>query len=265
MAALSRIVSQTAPVPTIVFFQNFISWACVTPWIAKHGFGILRTERFRLIFFRSIIGLIGFTSLFLAVQRISLVDSILLYNSAPLFLPFVLWLWLKIPIDHKLWPGILVGFIGIVLILKPGREILDLGALFGLCSSLSLALIMVSVRLLSETENDHAVLFYYFLIASVISLPVALYYWMPLNQSEWIKIFGIGAFSYLGQWSFMRAFHYQTPAQLGPFCYMAVVYSVLIQWAIWNNLPDFLAWGGIFLVCAGGLWTLHYNSRPASR
>jgi drug/metabolite transporter (DMT)-like permease len=261
MTALSRIASQTAPVSIIVFFQNLISWVLVAPWIAKYGFSSLRTKRFGLISFRSVTGLVGFATLFLAAQRIPLVDSILLYNSAPIFIPFVLWIWLKVPIDHKLWPGILVGLMGIILILKPGKEIFDLGALFGLCSSLSLSLIMVSIQLLAKTEKDLVVLFYYFLIASILSLPFAIYFWVPLTQQQWMEVIGIGIFSILGQWSFMRAFHYQTPAQLGPFCYMAVVYSVLIQWALWNHLPDFFVWGGIFLVCAGSLWTLHSNSQ----
>jgi hypothetical protein len=87
------------------FFQNFISWLIIIPWIFLHGIHSLKTQRAGLIFVRSIGGLFAFAFLFMAVQRTSLVDAILLNNAAPLIVPFAVWIWLKIPINHKLWPG----------------------------------------------------------------------------------------------------------------------------------------------------------------
>jgi drug/metabolite transporter (DMT)-like permease len=262
MATVSRFASQTVPLPAIVFFQNFVGWVLIIPWMFKQGWKSLHTQRFGLIFLRSVGGLLAFTCLFMAVRKTTLVDAVLLNNAAPLLIPFVMWIWLKVPINHKLWLGIILGFLGILFILKPGKEILDPGALFGLGAAICSSFVMVSVRILSYTERHHTILFYYFLIASLLCLPFTLYYWKPVIEIEWIELACIGLLSYLGQWAFMRAFHHALPSQLGPFCYMAVVYSGLIEWALWGKVPDLWAWCGIFLVCAGGIWTIQFSKMP---
>ena len=102
MATISRFATATVPLLTVIFFQNFISWLTIIPWVCVHGIHSLRTQRLGLIFVRSIGGLLAFTLLFMAVQQTSLVDAVLLNNAAPLIVPFAVWIWLKIPINHQL-------------------------------------------------------------------------------------------------------------------------------------------------------------------
>lgn len=262
MATFTRFATKSQSLGTVLFFQNFIGFLSTLPWVYHHGIASLKTNRIGLIFVRSIAGLLSFTCLFLAVQRTSLVDSILLNNASPLILPFLIRLWLKVPINHRLWPGIGVGFVGILLILQPGKEILDPGALFGLGAAATGSVVMVSVRLLSYTERHHTVLFYYFAIASAIVLPWMIMKWDPLSTQDWIYLGAIGLCSTFGQWMFIRAFHNAKPSQIGPFCYMAVVYSAILDWALWGSIPNLLAWTGIILVCLGGIWTIRYSAQP---
>lgn len=264
MATVSRVLTTHVSVTVAIFFQNFISLIFFIPWIFIHGISSLKTKRFGLIFVRSLSGLLGFSCLFLAVQRISLVDAMLLNNTAPLIIPFTVFFWLKKTINHKLWPGIIIGFIGIICILKPGKGFISPGALLAIAAAICLNVGMISVRLLSFTERHHTVLFYYFCIASFFSLPLAIMHWIPLNGVEWLMAISIGILSAVGQWSFMRAFHHAKPTVLGPFCYMSVVYSGLIEWAIWGKVPNLLAWVGILMVCAGGIWTIYFSAPPSN-
>lgn len=262
MATIARIATATVSTYTVIFFQNFISWLAILPWVWKHGISSLKTSRFGLIFVRSVVGTFIFAFLFLAVERISLVDAILLNNSSPIFIPFVVWIWLKTPINHKLWVGIIAGFLGIIFILKPGKQIFDPGALYGLAAAIAASIAMISVRLLSFTEKHHTVLFYYFLIGSLMLLPFTLYVWKPLNRIEWGEMLLIGLLSTFGQWFFIRAFHHAKPTQIGPFCYAAVVYSGLIEWAFWGKVPDLFSWIGVLLVVLGGIWTIRFSQPP---
>ncbi|HSX26550.1 MAG TPA: EamA family transporter, partial [Chlamydiales bacterium] len=259
MATLSRFATATLSLSTVIFFQNFIGLLGVIPWIFHHGSSSLKTDRFGLILVRALTGLLSFIFLFMAVERTSLVDAILLNNAAPILIPFVTWIWLKIPINHKLWPGIIAGFLGIILILKPGKEIIDPGALLAFGAAISSSITMVSIRLLTSTERHHTVLFYYFLIASFLCLPISLYTWKNPTGIEWLYLIGIGVLYYCGQWAFIRAFHHAKPSELGPFCYMAVVYSGFIEWILWGNIPDLLVWIGIALVCIGCIWTIRHS------
>ncbi|MGL4540118.1 MAG: DMT family transporter [Candidatus Rhabdochlamydia sp.] len=262
MATLSRFASNHVSLPVIIFFQNFISLITVLPWIFKHGWSSLRTEHMGLIIVRSLAGLLSFSFLFLAVRRISLVNAVLLNNAAPLLLPFVAWIWLKLPINHKLWPGILCGFLGVLFILKPGTEIINPGALYGLAAAVTLSVAMLTLRRLSHTDRNHTVLFYYFLFSSLICLPLSIYWWTTPNFLEWLQIIFIGIFSAAGQWSLVRAFHHANPTVLGPFCYVAVIYSGIFEWVLYGIIPDWIGLVGVFLVCLGGIWTIRFNRLP---
>lgn len=261
MATLSKFASQGSSLPMVVFFQNFISWLFVLPWVYRHGFSSLKTERFGLILLRSLAGFIGFFALFAALHFISLVQAMLLNNLAPILIPFVIWIWKRSPINHKLWPGILVGFWGVALILKPGSLHFNLGTLLGFITGVTGAISMVSMRILSYTEKTHSVLFYYFLIGSLFSFPLTLFFWHAPTAIVWVELIGIGVLSAFAQWFFMRAFHHAKASILGPFCYSTVAYSALIQWLVWAQIPDFLTWAGMGLICSGGIWTILYSTR----
>ncbi len=143
--------------------------------------------------------------------------------------------------------------------------VFNLGALYGIGSGICLAIVMVAIRLLSYSERTHMVLFYYFLFGWVGSLPLLIYYWTPMGAVEWAEIIGLGVSSFLGQWALIRAFHHAKPSQIGPFCYMAVVYSALFQWAIWGNFPDWISWIGIALVSLGGILTIWFGREKISQ
>lgn len=262
MATLSRFAGHQAAIPTILSVQCFVSLLLTLSWCLKHGTRSFKSQQFGFIIFRSAVSTLGFGLLFLGVKYTSLTTAVLLNNAAPLILPFIIRLWLKKPINHKLWPGIIGGFIGIIFILKPGKEILNPGALFALGAAVTISISMISLRLLSRTDKSETILFYYSLVGFLMTLPFALYNWRPIDLTTWLILLAIGFFSFIGQWTFNQAFQYGKPSQLGPFCYMAVVYSGLIEWALWGTVPDLYAWAGILLICAGGIWTIRHTRQP---
>jgi drug/metabolite transporter (DMT)-like permease len=263
MTIITRFASATVPIATILLFANLIGLASVIPWLSKHGWGLMRTERFGLILFRSLVSLSAIVFSFLAVQRTTLVDTMLFNNASPLWIPFVVLLWRKIPINHKLWPGLIGGFVGIILILQPGKGMIHLGSFFAIIAGFLQSFNMVSLRVLSYTERNHTVMFYYFLICSLACLPLSIYEWTMPGAKEWGEIALIGILFALGQWAFVRAFHHAKASQLGPFCYSAVVFAVLIDWGFFGQIPNLLSWIGIALVCAGGIWALRFNQPVA--
>src|SRR5579862_1335964 len=259
MTIITRYASETVPLVTILLMQNLIGLASVLPWLSKHGWGLLRTEHFGLILFRSLVSLSAIGLSYLAVQRTSLVNTMLFNNASPLWIPFVVLLWRKIPINHILWPGFIGGFVGIILILQPGKEVIQLGSLFAIAAGILQSFNMVSLRVLSYTERNHTVMFYYFLISSLACLPLSLYEWTLPGMGVWTEIACIGILFTVGQWCFVRAFHHAKASQLGPFCYSAVVFAVLIDWGLYGQIPSLLSWIGIALVCAGGIWAIRFN------
>ena len=259
MTLITRFASTQVSLGSILCFQNLIGLLTVLPWLAKHGWGLLRTERMGLITFRSFVSLIAIFLSYMAVQKTSLVDTMLFNNASPLWIPFVVLLWKKIPIQHITWPGILAGLAGILLVLQPGVEVIQVGALFAIGAGILQSVNMVSLRLLSYTERNHTVLFYYFGLCALVCLPFVLFQSPNMGWMLWGQIIALSLCFVLGQWAFVRAFHFAKASHLGPFCYAAVVYSVLLDWFLYGQAPNFLAWIGIALICAGGIWAIRFS------
>lgn len=258
ITALSQVATKEVSIATVIFFQHFIAWFSILPWFYKHGFSLLRLKNKGLFMIRCI-GVVAFGFVFLAAKSISLVDAILLNNASPFIIPIVSWIWLKVPINHKIWIGITAGFIGVVLILRPSHHIANYGAIFALLSATINAFVMIALRLLSVSERSHTVLFYYFLTASSFVFPLMWFNWTPPSLRTWIILGMIGVFSSLGQWGFIRAFYHAKPTQLSSFVYAGVVYAAIFDWAFYRIIPDFLTFIGMILVCLGGIWSIRFS------
>jgi drug/metabolite transporter (DMT)-like permease len=257
MTLFARYACDAASLGTVLFYQSVFGLVTVLPWLFKDR-AFLRPNRYWLLIFRSLVSLSAIGLSFLAVQRTSLADTMLLNNASPLWIPFVIWIWLKKPIDHSMWPGIIGGLIGVLLILKPDHGILQVGALLALAAGVLQSLNMVSIRQLSHSEKTHTVMFYYFLICTLVTIPFV--EWTQFSLMAWDAILAVGLTFALGQWAFVRAFHHGQASLLGPFCYSAVVYSVLLDWLLYKEVPDLLAWIGIALISAGGIWAIRFRS-----
>jgi len=263
-ALFVRLDSPRVPISINLFVMNVIGFLCTLPVIMRYGWRDLKTERKGLIAFRAATGLIGFTFLFLSIQKISLTNALLLNNTAPLILPFIILLWLKVRIEPRLWLGIIIGFIGVCFILKPGAGLLDLGAIYGLTAGFSLAFGMVAVRLLTFTEKHHTVLFYYFFLPALVTAPFAFYAWQPIGFYDFMYLIFIGLGAFFGQLFLIKAFHYAKAAHIGPFNYVGVLYGFILDAVFFQHIPDIYSMIGAVFVIGGGVLTILFSKPPPS-
>jgi len=262
VAVMSAFGKEAASVPTavVVLFQSGISLLLLLPWALRHGVGELRTTRLPLHVVRALSGLLSQALFFLAVKDMALVDAVLLVNAAPLFIPFVALVWMRTPITLIVAAGLVVGFIGVLLILKPSPALLQTpAALLAVAAALCSAIALVSVNRLSSTDKPDAILFYYFLISTIASAPFAAYAWKMPTGLEWGYLAGIGIFMAAAQLLIILAYQRATAERLAPFNYSVVVFSGLIGWLVWGNVPDLPALIGILLVIAGGIISIVFG------
>lgn len=259
--AFAKSIGSRASLPVVMFLQYCVGVAFLLPWFFKHGFGLLKVERKGLVVLRVLVGLSGTVAMYLASIYTSIVDAILLSNAAPIFLPFIALIWLKQPIEHKLWPGIAFGFLGILCILKPGKEIFNPGAFYGIANGVCIAMSMILMRTLSKTERNHTILLYFFGAGALVFFPLALISWHLDSWSVLALILLLGASAILGQLSNHRSFYYAKPIYLAPFCYSGVIFSALIEWIWWGAIPDLFTFIGILLICMGGVFTIVFSNR----
>lgn len=259
LIALSRTLGDETNIPMVLFFQNLVGLVLICPWILLKGKSALTLQKWKWLSIRTMAGYLNLAFIFLAIQKISLVNTMLLNNTAAFFIPLIIWIWRKILLSYKLWVGIILGFVGIGFILKPDIGILNIGFLYGLLSAFCFAFSMIGQRRLIKTENTHTVLLYYFLAGTLLSLPFALIYWKLPNGEIAFRLIIIGLLFFISQFAFLSSFRFGKPSVLSAFNYSSVVFAAILEWLIWKQFPDFLSILGIILVCLGGILAMRYG------
>src|SRR5262245_15471635 len=152
MGAGVKAASRELPNAMVVFFRNAVGFLTLLPWLTRGGVANLRTHHFKEHLVRGVAGLLAMATFFYGIAHLRLADAILLNQSVPLFLPLVEGLWLKEEIPSRVWWPIGVGFLGLLLVLKPGTGLFEPAAVVGALSAVFAAVAQVGIRRLTRTE-----------------------------------------------------------------------------------------------------------------
>ena len=221
MSALGKAAGTSTSL--IVFAQNLISLLLFLPWALHQGIGELKTKHLLLHGVRGVAGVLSQASMFIAILKMPLMNTVLLSNSAPLIIPLVAWVWLREKIVASTLISLAIGFVGVLLILKPGPDLLsNSAALIETAAAVCSAIALVTVNRLSTTEPTYRILFYYFLIASVLTAP-----FLPLDRhvpdgKQWLILLGIGVCQAGSQLLIILAYRFAKPGRIAPFNQFAV-------------------------------------------
>jgi len=248
----------------IVWIQYGICSALMLPWLSRHGVRGLRSTRYRAHLIRAAGGWLGFTTYYVAIARIPLVDASLLRAAAPLWVPLVVWAGLRERVPAVRWLALVTGFAGICLVLQPQGGSLSNGHLIGLGAGISLAVSMAYTRALSSSEPAGRVLFYYFFFSFIASTPMALVHWSPVPATAWPALLFVGGSIYLTMVFYNRAYSYAPTSLVAPLGYIAVPLAALIDWLVWGHLPGTLVLAGSLLVVGSGVLAVTLGSRHRS-
>jgi drug/metabolite transporter (DMT)-like permease len=216
-----------------------------------------KSDHYGLLLLRSMAGLGAFFFVFISVQHLSVANATLLLNTGPFFIPFLLFLCFKEMINHHLWLGIIPGFIGIVFILNPGSNIFQWHAFLPLISGLCVAIIFISLRRLHYYKEPMTrILLYLFLFATLLTLPFGVSHWKNPSSRDWILLGLISIASFLSQTTITFSLRYGSPKALAPLCYTSVIFAIIFDWLIWDNIPTWTSIVGTILIITGGIIAL---------
>jgi drug/metabolite transporter (DMT)-like permease len=254
MGGLIRVVSAQMPNEQVVFFRNLFGLLVLVPILWQRGGRIeLKTAHPGLHLVRSLFGLAAMYCFFYALSILPLADAVLLNFTAPLFIPFVAILWLGEGVGGRLWAAIVIGFSGVLLILKPGSGLYGGAALIGLASGAFAAVAMVSLRKLSATEPPLRVVVYYGVICTLVSCVPMLLSWQAVEPRLLLMLAAAGGFATMGQYLLSRGYGCAPAAQIAPFTYTSVVFAAVYGWLFWQELPGWMSAAGTLLVVIAGV------------
>jgi drug/metabolite transporter (DMT)-like permease len=249
----------------IMLFQNAVALAVLAPWIARQGRECFAPRCKGLVTTRALLGVASMYAFFLAVRLVPLVNAVLLQNTIPLFIPLLSLLWLKRRISARTLISMVIGFIGVAMVLNPGRGFLRPGDLIALSAGFLSAVVTIIVgRLDDEGEKVGSIMFYYLAIAIVVTGIWSIHGWKMPHGVIWLYLLMAGVLYAAFQTLLILSMEYTTAVVIAPFIYLSVVFSGLIDWAVWDQVPDLLTVAGIAVVIAGAVFsTLHHKKgRP---
>ena len=266
--AATKYAAAFVSVEQIIFCQYLVCVLIMLPSLARRRFATLKTDQPWLHLARSASGWLCFYTYYLALARIPIVDAALLRNCAPICVPLLLLFWKGYRLPPRRWLPVLAGFIGIALVLRPQGSQLSLWHLVALASAVTLAGSIVTTRALAITEPTTRIIFYYFAFSALCSLPLAASNWRPIPLTTLPLLIAIGLSIWLTMWLYTRAYSYAGATVISPISYSGVLFTGLLGWLIWSQVPSQTAMLGAILIISGGIgsvWLGHDEEASRSR
>ncbi|MFZ5723318.1 MAG: DMT family transporter [Pseudomonadota bacterium] len=264
-AAAAKFLGDRVSPYVIVFAQYLVGVLVLLPWLLRRGPRALATGRFALHFWRSIAGWVGFMAYYVALVHVPLVDASLLRSAAPIWVPLVLFCWLGVRLPPVRWLAIGIGFAGVLLILHPDAQGISVWHLVGSLAGIGLGISMATTRRLAASESPQAIIFYYFGIAAVATLPFAIAAWQPVSLVDTLVLAFIGLSIYVTMALYTAAYTWAKSSVISPLSFLGVVFAGLFGFLFWNEVPSWLTVAGILLVIGGGVYAVWLESRSTTQ
>ena len=254
LSALIRHLSTTLHPFEVAFFRNLFGLAFMLPWLMRSGVAGLRTGRLKLYWLRSLLGLFSMLCWFSALALVPFTQAVALSFTAPLFSTMGAALVLGETVRRRRWTATLVGFAGVIIILRPGVEGLSLGQLLAVLSAAFSAVTVLMVKELSRTEPANAVVTYMVLLTTPISLVPALFVWQWPGWQAWPFVVGLGALGTLGHLCYTRSFALADASAVMPYDYTRLLFVAAIAWFAFAEAPDLWTWVGAAVIVGSAIY-----------
>lgn len=233
----------------------------LNPWTTP---GLLRTRRPWLQAGRSVLLVLSTALNFFALQHLQLTETTAILFATPLLLALIAGPMLGEWAGPRRLAAIAVGFVGVLIIARPGLGGMHPAALFSVAGVFCYALYGVSTRLLAAYDSSATTMFYSGLAGVAIMTPVLPFVWTtPASALAWILMVAVGAFGALGHWLLILA-HARAPVPvLSPFTYTQILWMIVLGYLVFGDVPDRWTLIGSAVVIGSGLYLL-YRERVRS-
>jgi len=262
MSVFVKMIGSSLPTAMPIFFRFAISLILLLPWVIRSSSFRFKVSQPIGYGIRILSALLALFLMFYALKCMPLMNALLLNNTAPLFVPIIAYCLTGAKTPHPAWLGILIGFIGIALILHPSRQIFSSPAsLIALASGILAALAIVQMRLISKTSSLIQMLFYYFLVSTVVSGIVAIEQWQAPTPHLWWLLAGVGIFGTLYQVMATRAYVTAPVRLISPLMFFMVVFGGMLDRIIWGHIPSEMTLIGAAVILMGSIITIYFGKK----
>ena len=222
----------------------------------KKNYKFWQSNNVKLQVLRSFFSIIESGCFVLAFRYLSLADVHSVGSLTPVIIVTLSAFILKEKVSPKTWIAIFVGFLGVLIILRPGLSIFDIKSLLPLMAAFFLGLYQVVTRKVSENDSTETSLFYTSLIGFIVLSILAFVYWQPLTLNSYFLFTGIGIFFSMGIYFQIIALSKARASIIQPFHYTLIFWAIILGYLVYDDLPDMPTIVGAIIIAASGIYVL---------
>ena len=232
----------------ICFYRCLMGLIIITPFVAKNNFQALHTDNMRLQIFRAFINIISMICWFTAIGMMHFEKATALGFTTPLFTTVLAVLILGEVIRFHRTAALLLGFLGILIIIRPGYMPFEFGTILMLVASFSFSFVLIFVKKLSATDSSLTIIFYHLLYMTPAFFILSLFYWENISLNQLIIFSLMGASGLLSHWCLAQAFKMSDTTFVMPLQFTKLIWASLIGLFIFSEQPDIWTWvGGVII------------------
>ncbi len=225
-------------------------------WIAA-----LRADRPGLQIGRAMLPVLGSLPIIIGLAHLPLADTTAILFAAPLMVVV-----LSVPLlGERVGPvrslTVVFGFVGVVIVARPGSGLFGWAALWPLIGAVFLALFQIATRMLAGTADALTTLMYTALVGTVVTTVAVPFFWTPPTAEAWGLFIASGLLFGLGQVLIIRAFEHAEVSALAPFNYAQIIVATVLGILVFGDFPDAVALFGMFVIVSAGLFVFFRQRR----
>ncbi len=265
MHASIRHVSATLPPFEIAFFRNVFGVLFLTPLLVGGGFAQMRTKRLCLHATRGLVNVCAMLMFFTSVSITPLAKVTALSFTAPIFAAALSVLFLGERFRIRRWAAIVIGFLGTLIVLRPGIDVVETGPILAIAASALWAVAMIMIKILSRTESSVAIVAWMGIFLGAFSFIPALLVWKTptLNDFAWLAF--IGFIGSIAQVSISQALKETDPTAVLPFDFLKLIWTTMLGIWLFNEVPDIFTWVGAAVIFTSGFYIAWRERKGGSK
>ena len=221
----------------------------------------MRTSRPFLHLARSVVLMLGTITFFTALIYLSLPEAVAINFAAPLLVTALSIPFLGEKVGRRRWAAIFVGFLGVLVIIRPGLGVMHWAAFLPLLTAICYACYQIMTRIAGRTEDTRTSLFWTSAVGVTVMSCIVPFFWKTPNAQAWIIMVATGALFGFGHYLLIRAFEITPVSTLSPFHYTQIIWVTIISIVVFDQTPDEFSILGTTIVIASGLYIWRRETR----
>lgn len=239
------------PTMELVFFRNVVALAVLIPIVRRQGLTLPDRSQAGIYVLRVLFAYSAMTMLFFALSKMPIADVYALQYTTPLFTMVLAVLILKQKADRHSWVACMVGFVGTLIVMRPGIIEITLASAAALTMAFLYAGTNTTIKLLSRKDSPEVITLWTNLLMLPLALVPALIFWVTPTLEQWPLIMGIAVISSLGGYCFTRSVSAADARIVQPFQFSRMIFATAVGWIMFSELPDLWTWVGAGVIfCA---------------